>query len=281
MKKFNKRFLSEVCGFNEEEAKKTMDAQQKFPELLMEVNEKDFIIDGKKLCEQMNVKNNFNTWLMSNTSSNQGKLIKYRMVEDVDYTSDWEIPNDNFTVEEVKNMTSQKRSINGITNKINLTLSCAKKIAMRQNNEAGDLICDYFILMEKAVKGIKEHQLIREPEKENYNKMKEEIIKDFESKHTDTTEMDRNYLMIRESNMINTKLIGYTAGQVREKLGYKDVQTREHLLLEQNKVIDYLELIIYGLVVAGIDFEGRSKIIGDICKSKYSNLRMDLELATK
>ena len=268
MKKFNKRFLSEVCGFNEEETRITMEAQNKFPDFLVEEG-KGFCVDGRTLWKELEAKAQFSDWIKSNLENSNG-------IENVDFTS--------FQFK-VKAENTWKTST-----EFKLTLDIAKEIAMfaGATNRVNDklkanskLIRRYFILMEKAVKGIKEHQLIREPEKENYNKMKEEIIKDFESKHTDTTDMDRSYLMIRESNMINTKLIGYTAGQVREKLGYKDVQTREHLLLEQNKVIDYLELIIYGLVIAGIDFESRSKIIGDICKSKYSNLRMDLELAIK
>ena len=268
MKKFNKRFLSEVCGFNEEETRITMEAQNKFPEFLVEEG-KGFCVDGRTLWKELEVKQDFSDWIKKQIENSES-------MEDIDFTS----------------FPFKREDENGWKTSIeySLTVNIAKEIAMFSgvNNRASKelkanskLIRKYFILMEKAIKGIQKHQLIREPEKENYNKMKAEIIKDFESKHSDTTEMDRKYLMIRESNMINTKLIGYTAGQVRERLGYKDVQTREHLLLEQNKVIDYLELVIYGLVIAGIDFEGRSKIIGDICKSKYSNLRMDLELAIK
>ena len=48
-------------------------------------------------------------------------------------------------------MSSQKRSSYGIKTKILLTIECAKKIAIRQNNVMGDLVCSYFILMERQV----------------------------------------------------------------------------------------------------------------------------------
>ena len=256
MKKFNKDFLKNVLQFSNEDVELVMECQKIFPELL--TNEATKIQSVKKLYDTMELtKAHWKRWCESNIVENEF----FR--ENIDWNGFALVVNGNETVD------------------FSVSIDFAKHLVMQSKSKNSYKFRNYFILIEKSIKGKQEHLLIREPEKENYNKMKEEIIKDFESKHTDTTEMDRKYLMIRESNMINTKLIGYTAGQVREKLGYKDAQTREHLLLEQNKVIDYLELIIYGLVVAGIDFESRSKIIGDICKSKYPNLRMDLELVTK
>ena len=50
-----------------------------------------------------------------------------------------------------------------------MTLECAKKIAMRQNNEMGDLVCDYFILMEKALRNFESWSVTRGVEKEGWN----------------------------------------------------------------------------------------------------------------
>ena len=42
---------------------------------------------------------------------------------------------------------------------------------MRQNNEMGDLVCDYFILMEETLRNYEDWTKIREPEKEGYKEL--------------------------------------------------------------------------------------------------------------
>ena len=172
----------------------------------------------------------------------------------------------------------------GYKKEYSLTLSIAKEIAMisgvagRSNNqlkENSKIIRKYFINMERALKLLQDHEAIREPEKENYNKMKEEIIKKYSNQHSVVTESDKKFLMIRESNMINKNLTGLYANEIKTKLGYNDIQTREHLELCINKAIDEIEILITNLVIAGVGFEERSKIVENICKNKYSNLRMD------
>ncbi|WP_061343334.1 hypothetical protein [Clostridium botulinum] len=103
--------------------------------------------------------------------------------------------------------------------------------------------------------------------------MKEAIVKDYSSKHDNVTEFDINYLMIRESNMINQNLLGFKANEVRSKLGYVDKETREHLEISNNKIINELEIIIIGLVTAGVEFDERNKIIKNICDKKYKHVK--------
>lgn len=271
MKKFTKQFLKEVLQFNEKQIKITMEAQRKFPELLTEVNNEDFVIDGESLCSQLGVGSNFNVWLLGNNKTKEGKLIKYRCFENVDYINDYDLENVNFTKEEVKNMNSQQRSRNGIKNVIKLTLDCAKKIAMRQNNENGDLVCDYFILMEKAVKGMQEHLLIREPEAKGYNDMKVYVNKWCELNGFDNSD---DSLTKREANMLNIALMNRTALELRDYIGYKDIQTREHLTLEKNKALSELQLVNSSLLMANLDFSARKQIIEDTCDAKYPHLKI-------
>ncbi len=132
--------LDIINKFNQtEETWKLIDKYQKtFPQLLID-NTEDFVIDGETLCKELGVLSNFNDWLLRKTKGKEGKLIKYRFTEDVDYkcTSG-------------KSETQRKNGQKGITikNIITLTLDCAKKIAMRQNNDNGDMVCDYFICIE-------------------------------------------------------------------------------------------------------------------------------------
>ena len=134
MKKFTKRFLKEVLQFNKEEIELTMEAQKEFPELLdlENYNNKDFIIDGEKLCNQLGVKDNFNTWLLGNRENNKGKLIKYKQIEGKDYIIRFK-GNNRYSYNELLEMSPQKRSSLGIKNKILLTLDCAKIITQKSN----------------------------------------------------------------------------------------------------------------------------------------------------
>ena len=91
MKKFTKKNLIEQLELTEEKAKIGMKAQKEFPELL-ETEGEGFVMDGKKLCKELGVKDNFNTWLLGETKydskgrlKSQGKLIKYRCIENTDF----------------------------------------------------------------------------------------------------------------------------------------------------------------------------------------------------
>ncbi len=66
---------------------------------------------------------------------------------------------------------------------ITLTLNCAKKIAMRQNNKQGDLVCDYFILMEKALRNMGDWLLVTEPEKEGYKELCKQLKNQYQKTH--------------------------------------------------------------------------------------------------
>ncbi|WP_243108719.1 antA/AntB antirepressor family protein [Clostridium rectalis] len=257
MKKFSKRFLKEVLGFNEEEVKLTMECQRKFPELL--INEAKEIDSARELYLKLGLKEtNWSRWSKKNILNNE--FFK----ENIDWKSLF-----------FKTNGDKSRSEGNFAKDFSISIEMAKHLSMMARTENSYRFRQYFILIEKSIRGLQQHNEVREPEKENYNLMKEAIIKDYSSKHNNVTEFDINYLMIRESNMINQNLLGFKANEVRSKLGYVDKETREHLQIKHNKAIDFLQNMIIGLVTAGVIFEERSKIIENICKSQYSDLRMD------
>lgn len=274
MKKFTQQELKERLGFNADEVKLIMKAQREFPELLVEEDEKSFIIDGEKLCNQLGVKDNFNTWLLANSKSKQGKLIKYRMFENVDYVSDCEIANGcgSMGLEDIEKLSPQARSGLGIKSKITLTLNCAKKIAMRQNNQQGDLICDYFILMEKAVKMMRDWIVIREPQKAGYIEMCKMLNQEYRETHNG--EESNNFLYSNNADMINLCLIGYKSKKIKQvmNLEYKD-SLRDSLTAEFNKALYELQILNGNLVLSHIDFKTRRMIIQNTCTAKYMDLR--------
>ena len=257
MKKFDKRFLSEVLGQSEEEIKLVMKAQNLFPELL--VNEGNKIESAKKLYDEIGLdKSQWARWYKKNIIENEFFLE----------SKDWEVLDTESTTE--KGGQVGKDFI--------ITIDFTKHLAMMAKTKNSHDFRNYFILMEKSIKGKQDHLSIREPEKLGYNKMKDAIIADYESKHSKVTDFDRNYLMIRESNMINENLIGYKANEIKDKLGYIDIETREHLKISQNTAIEFIQSMITGLVIAGMDFETRANIVNNLCKNKYSDLRMDKKL---
>ena len=197
MKKFTKKNLIEQLELTEEKAKIVIKAQKEFPELL-ETGGEGFVMDGEKLCKELGVKDNFNTWLLGETKydskgrlKSQGKLIKYRCIENTDFIVNWESPKNS--------KGGRPKSI------ITLTLNCAKKIAMKQNTEQGDLVCDYFIILEEAIKKKIDWINVRNPQKESYKKMCEIIKKEYIETHDG--EEPNFYIYTNNADMLNLSLL--------------------------------------------------------------------------
>jgi hypothetical protein len=78
----------------------------------------------------------------------------------------------------------------------------------------------------------------------------------------------------REANLLNIALTGKSALELRDYIGYKDIQTREHLTIENNKALSELQLINSSLLMANLDFKTRKQIIENTCKNKYPHLKI-------
>ena len=274
VKIFEEDDLIQKLGLSNKESELILKYQRTFPELLQEDLE-GFVIDGEKLCSQLKLKDNFNTWLAGETRLNekgqiksQGKFEKYRCAENVDYSNDWDSLNGKFTIDEIKNMSPQQRSFNGIKNIISMTLECAKKISMRQNNDMGDLVCDYFILMEKALRNFESWSATRGVEKEGWKTMKKQIKQWCERKGFE----DIDYMYIREANLLNESLTGFKASELRSYVGAKDEVTRDSLEQKVNKALDELQTLNTSLLMSDLDFDFRKQIIKTTCENKYSYL---------
>ncbi|WP_129599467.1 antA/AntB antirepressor family protein [Anaerophilus nitritogenes] len=254
VKVFEKKELIEKLGFTEEDAKLVMKYQKTFPELLQD--QEGFVIDGETLCNQLGVKDNHSTWLLANNVSKTGKLIKYRMTENVDYHL-------------AKSQTVAKGTEKNI---IKLTKDCAKKIAMRQNNKMGDLVADYFILVEKALRDYEHWLMVREPQKEGYKKLSEILDTNYQLTHEGKEAPA--YIFSNEADMINRKLLGISAKKLQNLLDTKDKIIREHFTIEINKAINEIQTMDMGLVMAGLDYEARRKVISNICNTKFKNIQL-------
>lgn len=254
MKKFKEEFLKDVLDFDEEKINLVLKCQKIFPELLG--NEATKINSAKKLYDKLELKqSNWARWYATN-------IVKNEFFKE---NKDWWV------------LFAKKTTEKGgqVGKDFSITTEFAKHLVMQSKAKKSHEFRNYFIYIEKAIRGLQDHINIREPERKNYNIMVDELIKLYSQTHSNITEFDKKYLRIRESNMINKNLLGLSASEVKDKLGYLDSQTREHLKVKHNSIINDIEFTVTQLIVAGISFDERSKIIENICKNKYPELKMD------
>ena len=250
---FEEKELREKLNMKEEDIEIVLEYQRTFPELLQEGVD-GFVIDTKKLHKSLGVGRDYSTWI-------KGRINKYNFKESVDYI--------------VKSLIHQNGGINkkGGDKKSKsyfVTLNRAKELCMIENNEIANIVRKYFITLESTLRNYEEWNKVREPEKQNANILKSKIG-EYASRNLDC--YDLGGLCSREFNLINKSLTGCTALEIKLKLGYLDKMTREHLSVEYNKAISYLQLFDINLLQCNIDFENRSKMINNICELNYKHLK--------
>lgn len=216
-------------------------------------------IDGEELCNALMVKERYTDWLLADRKGKQGKLIKFGFQIDSDY----------------RFAKSRSKLIqHGGQNKqeIKLSVNCAKKIAMKQNNEWGDLVTDYFILMELLVKDMDQWMMIRHPEKEGYKQLTKALSREYILVNGVKAETTTMYS--EEADMINTCLLGAKAKEIRRLLDADDNHTREYLSMQVNQALYELQLVDIALINNKIGFEQLRSIIENQCKTRYRHITL-------
>lgn len=272
MKKLTKKEMKNNLGLEKEDIDLIWEFQETFPQF-WDNDCGGFCVDGEIFCNELEAggkDNKFTDWLLATRKGKEGKLIKYRCIENKDFVSVRENPNGRFTEEEIENMSSQKRSAYGIKNKISLTLECAKKIAIRQNNEKGDLVCNYFILMEKIVHNYEKWLSIRSDEKKGYNILKKALEEKAKRDSKRLTMTD----YCEEANSINISLFGLTSWELKNWCG-KDTSIRDSFSIEENTYIDELQKADIMLMDMGFDFKTRKDKLKEMVINKgWSHIRV-------
>lgn len=249
MSKFNKRFLNEVLGFNKVETELVMKAQRIFPEMLE--NGATRIKSTRKLYEQIGLnKAHWLRWYNKNIINNEF------FVEDVDWKGFTLMVNGNKTMD------------------FEVSIEFAKHLTMQARTRNAHEARSYFILMEKAVKGMQNHLIVREPEKAGYNEMKDYIAGWYTRNYPETK--INPYVFAKEADMLNIALMGQSAKSIKELLAFNDINTREHLKIEINKALYELQILNSSLLIANIDFQERKNIIEATCKAKYDILKLKI-----
>lgn len=258
--KFSKRFLNEVLGFNEEETELVMKAQRIFPEMLE--NGATKIKSVRKLYEQIGLnKTQWARWYTKNIIKNE--FFK----ENVDWVG---------IRHEVENSLGGRPTMD-----FEVSIEFAKHLTMQARTINAHEARNYFILMEKAVKGMTEHLVVREPEKAGYNEMREYIAGWYTRNYPGAKISP--YVFAKEADLLNVALMGQSAKSIKELLSFNDINTREHLRIEINKALYELQLLNSSLLIANMDFQQRKNIIEATCETKYDilKLKIDEELKNK
>lgn len=160
-----------------------------------------------------------------------------------------------------------------------LTLRVATHIAMstgsdknsnKETRKKGELVRDYFILIEQILKEYEDWTKERNPEKEGYKEMKVAIHDWCIRKGFDYL---NDYFYIREANMLNVALTGQKAIDLRALKGVKDSKTRDNLDVEINKALADLQNNNMMLLANDMDFEIRQQFLENYCNRKYKYIK--------
>jgi phage anti-repressor protein len=252
MNKFTLKFLKNNLGMNEDDARLVMEAQRKFPSIMVEDRE-GFCVNARMQWKELGQPHGeFNKWV-------DRKLITQNYKKNKDFSKV-----DRFV--EVGNLKRPQVDYN-------LTLNCAKKIAMRENTVNGDLVCDYFIKLEKAIKDGIEWEKLRFPQKQGYKEMCKIIDTNYLENHLGI-EKTPNHVYSNEANMINKALLGYSAKKLKAilEVEQKDI-TRDNLQLECNKALLELQILNGSLILNNINYTARKVMIENTCKSRFVDLK--------
>ena len=253
-KVFTEEELKEKLGMGQEDIQVVLEYQDKFPELLQE--KERFCIDAEKLHKQLGLKKAFTTWIKQYTDKNN----KYNFLIDKDFS---------FSLQG-KVQKEGNREIKRQVKIYTLTIDIAKHICLLTGTKEAEMIRKYFIIIEKTLRNYEEWDKIRNPQRENANKLKSELKLWAIRNHFDA---DYNGLYSREFNLLNVCLTGLTALEIKSYIGFTDKQTREHLEIEINKALDFIQTFDINLIKLNKSFEDRSEMIKQICDITYPNLK--------
>ena len=268
---FTKKDLTEKLGLDNEKVKLVMSFQKKLP--ILNDEGEGFCVNTRDLHEQLviDVKIDKNGEKVQGTEFARWikrRIDKYGFAENVDYITVFKFDDGEFTNEEVKNMSPQKRSSYGITEEYNITIDMAKELSMIENNEIGKIARKYFITIEKALKDKVKWNNIREPEKEFYKTMCKELNLYLQRNKGRKAEF---YDYTNEANALNLVCLGARSKDILAYFEAKDKLTREHLLSEYNMYLSKMEELNIMYLRMNLDKEIRYNMIQQGFKALYPN----------
>ena len=229
---------------------------------LLPMPSEDFEMNARTLHEYLGVGKKITTWI-------KGRIDKYDFVENKDYKIEYISSSPNSGNADYSTLSQAERSSLGVKTEYYLTVNMCKELCTIENNDLGRLARRYFILMEDVLNRNKEWLAIRDPEKEEYKKMSEEINNwCFRLWHRKAYRSD--YAV--EADMLNTIVTGKTSQQLKSEYGAASNDLiRDYLKKEHNEELLFLEQQNQVLLLMDMGFTERKNMLTKMHEVKFKS----------
>lgn len=283
IKKFTKKDL-ERLNVSEKDIDLVLKCQKKLPVLFDNDSIAEYSVNAIDLWNQIGSKDKFANWLKANVfnsdnvEENSYKIFyckiptwKHNLHT---HLIDFEIVEDNQAV----GLNQSQLSAKGIVTSCMLKLDTAEDIAMyigalprtnKDTKEISRMYRKYFRLLKDIVYQNKEWLAIRDPEKEEYKKMSEEINNwCFRLWHRKAYRSD--YAV--EADMLNTIVTGKTSQQLKSEYGIASNDLiRDYLKKEHNEELLFLEQQNLVLLLMDMGFTERKNMLTKMHEVKFKS----------
>lgn len=282
--KMFKRNELERLNISEEDIELVLKCQKTLPVLFEDTKIAKYSVNAIDLWHQIGSKNEFSHWLKSNVikSDNVSKddyIIVYCKVKSWSQNNKTKrIDIDFVDNNEAMGLNPSQLSAKGIVTSCILKLDTAEDIAMyigalprtnKDTKEISRMYRKYFRLLEDIVHQNKEWLAIRDPEKEEYKKMSEEINNwCFRIWHRKAYRSD--YAV--EADMLNTIVTGKTSQQLKSEYGVASNDLiRDYLKKEHNEELLFLEQQNQVLLLMDMGFTERKNMLTKMHEVKFKS----------
>ncbi len=243
--KFTEEELKQY-GLSDDEISTILEYQALLP--ILQSDENDSKVNARDLHKQLNSSRQFTDWI-------ENRIESYRLIKDVDY----------FTVsrkyETVKNSSLQPKE----TLDYNLTLDCAKQLAMVERTDIGALVRRYFIIIEKAFKNRTNWNQNRKNTLINCKELRGALITKREELLNGVPEWITNgNLYSVEFSLLNSVILGMSATQYRKEHNISsNEQIRNYFSEDQLDDVERLERYDAQLIISQeiYSYEERKQIL--------------------
>lgn len=243
--KFTKEELKQY-GLPDDEISTILEYQALLP--ILQSDRNDSKVNARDLHKQLNNGWKFTDWI-------ENRINSYQLIKEIDY----------FTVsrkyETVKNSSLQPKE----TLDYNLTLDCAKQLAMVERTDIGALVRRYFIIIEKAFKNRTNWNQNRKNTLINCKELRGALITKREELLNGVPEWITNgNLYSIEFSLLNTVILGMSATQYRKEHNISsNEQIRNYFSEDQLDDVERLERYDAQLIISQeiYSYEERKQIL--------------------
>ncbi len=243
--KFTEEELKQY-GLSDDEISTILEYQALLP--ILQSDRNDSKVNARDLHKQLNNGWKFTDWI-------ENRINSYQLIKEIDY----------FTVsrkyETVKNSSLQPKK----TLDYNLTLDCAKQLAMVERTDIGALVRRYFIIIEKAFKNRTNWNQNRKNTLINCKELRGALITKREELLNGVPEWITNgNLYSIEFSLLNTVILGMSATQYRKEHNISsNEQIRNYFSEDQLDDVERLERYDAQLIISQeiYSYEERKQIL--------------------